>query len=70
MDELVKLVSKRVGIPEDQAKEAVNTVLGYLKQNLPAPVAGQIDAVLAGGDLSSLTSAMGSLGGLLGGKKK
>jgi hypothetical protein len=70
MDELVKLVAKKAGVSQDQAKDAVNTVIGYLKQNLPAPVAGQIDAVLSGGgDLGSLTKAAGSLGTMFGGKK-
>jgi hypothetical protein len=65
VDELVKLVSQKVGIPEAQAKAAVETVIGFLKQKLPAPLAGQIDAVLAGKDLGSLGK---NLGGLLGKK--
>ena len=48
MDELVKLVSQKVGIPEAQAKQAVDTVMGFLKEKLPAPVAGQSHAVLKG----------------------
>lgn len=65
MDELVKLVAQKTGLKEDQAKVAVNLVVDYLKEKLPAPVAGQLDAVLKGGtpDLA------GGLGGLLGGKK-
>jgi hypothetical protein len=64
MEELIKLVSKKVGIPEAQAKAAVDTVIGFLKEKLPAPIAGQIDAVLGGGmpDLSK------GLGGLFGKK--
>jgi hypothetical protein len=46
MDELVKLVSQKSGISEDAAKKAVDTVLGFLKKKLPAPVSGQIDAAL------------------------
>lgn len=48
MDELVKLVSKKTGIPEQTAKVAVETVLNFIKQKLPAPIAGQIDALLKG----------------------
>ncbi|MBN1640391.1 MAG: hypothetical protein JXA09_04075 [Anaerolineae bacterium] len=59
MDELVKLVAKKTGIPEATAKTAVETVLNFLKQKLPAPIASQIDKVVSGGDL-------GGLGGLLG----
>ena len=48
MDELVNLVSQRAGITPDQAKIAVETVLGFLKQKLPAPVAAQLDSLLGG----------------------
>lgn len=48
MDELIKQVTDRAGIPADKAKLAVNTVLGFLKSKLPAPFAGQIDNALAG----------------------
>jgi uncharacterized protein (DUF2267 family) len=67
MDELIKLVTQKAGISEAQAKQAVDTVLGFLKQNLPAPLAGQIDAALKG-DLSGLGDIAGSLGGLFGKK--
>jgi hypothetical protein len=43
-------------------------VADFLKAKLPAPLAGQIDGLLAGGkaDLGNLAKG---LGGLLGGKK-
>ena len=66
MDELVKLVSAKTGLPAEQAKVAVTTVLGFLKEKLPAPLAGQIDALLAGGSMP--TDLMSGLGGLLGNK--
>jgi uncharacterized protein (DUF2267 family) len=65
MEELVKLVAKKVNIPEAQAKVAVETVLEFLKKKLPAPIASQLDAVLAGG---KLPTDLGALGGLLGKK--
>jgi uncharacterized protein (DUF2267 family) len=67
MDELVKLVVDKVGISEDQARQAVETVLSFLKDKLPGPIAGQIDAALKG-DLSGLGDLAGGLGGLFGGK--
>jgi hypothetical protein len=67
MDELVKLVAGKVGISESQAKQAIEVVMGFLKENLPAPIAGQIDAVLKG-DLSGLGGLASGLGGLLGQK--
>ncbi len=66
MDELVKMVQQKTGLPEAQAKAAVDTVIGYLKGKLPAPIAGQIDAVLAGKTPSA--GDLGQLGGLLGKK--
>ncbi len=60
MDELIKLVTSKAGISEAQAKKAVETVLGFLKDKLPGPLAGQIDSLLEG-NVSDLT---GSLGGL------
>lgn len=68
MDELIKLVSKKTGLSEEMAKTAVDTVIDFLKQKLPTPVAGQIDSLLGGaGDASSgLGSVAKGLGGLLG----
>jgi hypothetical protein len=63
MDELVKQVAQRTGISEDQARTAVTTVLGFLKDKLPAPIASQIDKVAGGGEsggLGDIGSAVGS----------
>ena len=54
MDELVKLVSQKTGLPEDKSRLAVQTVLDYLKKKLPAPVASQIDTVLASGNVGNV----------------
>lgn len=66
MDELIKIVAQKTGIPEAKAKVAVDTVLKFLKDKLPDPIAGQLDTLLEG---KSPTDLMSSLGGLLGGKK-
>ncbi len=63
MDELISMVVKKTGISQDQAKMAVQTVVQFIKEKLPAPIAGQIDGILSGG---SLKDAAGKLGGLLG----
>jgi hypothetical protein len=69
MDELVKLVSQKTGLSEDMAKVAVDTVVGYLKDRLPDPIAAQIDGVLGGaGDVSDLGDVAQGLGGLFGKK--
>ena len=54
MDELIKQVSERAGISEAQAGTAVTTVVGFLKERLPAPIAGQVD--------NALTSGAGAIG--------
>jgi hypothetical protein len=66
MDELVKLVSDKTGLPAAQARMAVETVIGFLKQKLPAPLASQVDAVIGGADLSQADDMLKGLGGLLG----
>ncbi len=69
MDELVKLVSQKTGLSEAQAKVAVDTVVGYLKQKLPAPVAGQIDGILSGaGGGGALGDQIKGIGKMLGKK--
>jgi hypothetical protein len=70
MEELVRLVSEKAGLSEDMSQTAAHTVVGYLKDKLPAPVAGQIDALLAGGGgASQLGGLAKNLGGILGRKK-
>ena len=68
MDELIKRVTEKTGISEDQARTAVNTVTGFLKEKLPAPIAGQIDNLLsgAGGVTDQLGDAAAKVGGLFG----
>jgi hypothetical protein len=68
MEELVQLVSVKTGIPSDQARGAVETVLGFLKERLPAPIAAQVDGLLAGGSgsVENVTNVVKGLGGLFG----
>jgi len=66
MDEVVKLVMEKTGIPEETAETAVETVLGFLKDKLPEPIAGQLDGLLEGEGIESLLGG-GGLGSLLGG---
>ena len=68
LNELVSLVVKKTGIKDDQAKIIVGIVLDFLKKKLPAPVAGQIDALMNSN--VDVSAAANMVGGLLGGKKK
>jgi uncharacterized protein (DUF2267 family) len=65
MEELVKMVAGKVGISEAQAKQAVEMTLAFLKDKLPEPIAGQLDAALEG-DVSGLGDLAGGLGKLFG----
>ena len=75
MDELINQVVAKTGISEEQARTAVETVVGFLKERLPAPIAGQVDGALAGsaGVIGGLAGkagdVIGDLGSMFGGKK-
>jgi hypothetical protein len=70
MDEIVKQVTERTGLPADQARAAAQTVIDFLKAKLPEPIGSQIDGLLAGGMAGDVISqAGGMLGGLFGGDK-
>jgi hypothetical protein len=63
VDELINLVSSKVGISPDMSRQAVNIVVGFLKDKLPAPIASQVDGVLngqgAGNIANQAASALG-----------
>ena len=69
MDELVNQVCQKTGISQDQAQQAVQTVMGFLKDRLPAPIASQLDNVLGGqGGAGGIAGQAGqALGGMFGG---
>ncbi len=61
----VKLVLPKTGVSQDVAEKAVETVLGYLKEKLLAPIAAQIEGGLgeagAAEYLEDLTKGLGRL---------
>ena len=65
MEELIKQVTEKAGISEDQARTAVNTVVTFLKARLPEPIAAQLDSFTGGegaaGGLSDMASKVGGL---------
>lgn len=74
MDELVNQVAQRTGLSQDQARQAAEAVIGFLKDKLPAPIASQLDGVLSGqanpDDIAGQAGqALGGLGGMFGGDK-
>jgi uncharacterized protein (DUF2267 family) len=69
MDELIKQVTAKAGISEEQARTAVSTVLDFVKTKLPAPIAGQIENAISGegGGIGGTVGGLASkVGGLLG----
>ncbi|MCA1557206.1 MAG: DUF2267 domain-containing protein [Acidobacteria bacterium] len=70
MDELIKQVTERSGISESQARTAVETVVGFLKERLPSPIAGHVDSVInsqAGNVGSGIDAVKDQAGDMLGG---
>ena len=65
MDELVKLVAAKTGLSEEMARTAVQTVLDFLKQKLPAPIADRLEDLLGDEDgqldLGDLAAGLSSL---------
>lgn len=51
MEELIKSISEKTGISPDQAKTALSTVLGALKDKIPASIGSQLEGLLAGKEL-------------------
>lgn len=68
--QLIEQISQRAGIPPEKAQAAADTVISYLKEHLPAPVASQVDNALSGEDSSGggVAGAAGKLGGMFGKK--
>jgi hypothetical protein len=76
MEEIIKQVTERAGISEAQARTAVETVVGFLKNRLPEPLAGQLEGFVggasgaAGGLADTAGNVLGGLGGMFGGKQE
>ena len=70
MEKIVNLVAEKAGISQEQARTAVNTVAGFLKDRMPPALAGQVDNYLKGdADASGgIAGAAGKLGGMFGKK--
>ena len=71
MNEIIQRLIERTGLPEDKAAVAVETVIGFLKEKLPGPIASQLDGVMGGesGNTSTLSGIGAGLGGMFGKKE-
>jgi hypothetical protein len=69
MDELVNEVAQKTGLSQDQAQAAVTSVIGFLRNRLPAPLAGALDHLLSGGSTDGLAAEASEIFGSLLGKR-
>jgi len=60
-EELIKQVAQKTGLSPDMARVAVDTMLSFLKEKLPGPIAAEVDTVMNGG------GGLGDIGKTLGG---
>ncbi|MAU09457.1 MAG: hypothetical protein CL607_06525 [Anaerolineaceae bacterium] len=81
MDDLIKALVEQLDLDEEIAQQAVETVLAFLKDKLPAGLGDQLENILDGaddgivdqlsglfgGDLDGDGKADGGIGGMLGG---
>jgi uncharacterized protein (DUF2267 family) len=72
VEELVKQISSRTGISEDQARQAADMVISFAKAKLPEPIASQLENALnmssAASTAQQVQEQLGNLGGLFGNK--
>jgi len=81
VDELIKQLQEKTGLPVDKVQDVIETVLGFVADKLPAPIGEQVKNFIGddGGDkpkddgdggeslLDQAKDTLGGLGGLLGG---
>lgn len=54
MDELIDRIVLRTGLPRNQAMQAANVTIDWLKSKLPASMSGQIEGAIAGAQTSEV----------------
>jgi hypothetical protein len=65
VDELIQKVADKAGISPEQAKNAVNTVMEFIKTKMPG-LGDQIAGLLSGGGGGGAGDVLGNLRGKLG----
>jgi hypothetical protein len=59
MQELIKQIVEKTGVPADKAQQVLGVVAGFVKQKFPA-IGGQIDSVLGTSDGNTGNTSGGS----------
>jgi hypothetical protein len=71
MDDLIKQITERTGLPADQARAAAQTTIDFIKEKLPESMRGYVDMALNSGMIDDVAGQAGNiLGGLFGGAKQ
>jgi hypothetical protein len=67
MDKLVRLITAKTGLDENMARQVVEVVVSFLKENTPPPLNKHIDQLIAGEitDISQI-AGLGQQSGILG----
>lgn len=65
MDEIIKTITEKTGISEDQARQAAQATVDFIKTKIPPMFATQLDHLLQG-DSAKPAGGGGILGGLFG----
>jgi hypothetical protein len=55
LNDIINKVAEKTGISSDKAAMAVTTVVDFLKNKLPSPLASQLDKLLNGESIASDT---------------
>jgi nucleoid DNA-binding protein len=66
MEEIIKMITEKVGLSADKAKSVVEMVVKFLSEKLPAPVASQITGLLSGDVAGKLADVAKEKSNLLG----
>lgn len=66
MEELKKLLMDKLGLDEATSQQAIDTVLGFVKDKLPENAQGLVDAA-AKGEMPDTDDLLGKAKGLFGG---
>ncbi|HET9180858.1 MAG TPA: hypothetical protein VFP59_01890 [Candidatus Angelobacter sp.] len=61
MNEIIEQLKTRVGLDDDKARSAAQTVIDFLKQRLPSSLSGQLDSVVSGGAAEGLKEKAGNI---------
>lgn len=70
MEALIKMITEKTGISQSQATTAIQTVVSFLKDKMPAGIGNQVESFIQGGGKESFGGIADNLaekaGGLFG----